>query len=213
VDLDLPSGDAAVMLQLSPERTIHDAIQSFDRLDAEMLGAFLATHESGVRVLLAPLEADQAEAVTGARVGRLLDLLGGMADYVVVDTPACFGDAMSAALERSDEIYAVATMDVPSLKGVRVGLQALGRHGIDRGRVRLVLNRADSKVGLTPADVEASTGCPIVGRIPSDRLVPRSVNKGVPVVRDAPRSPVSRSMVELSQLVATRTEGVSSDVA
>lgn len=212
VDLDLQSGDTAIMLQLVPERTIYDVTQVYDRLDADMLGAFLARHDCGVRALLAPVQPEQAEAVTGARLSHILDMLSGMADYIVIDTPAAINDVVLAALERSDEIYAVATMDVPSLKSIRVSLQKLAQLGIGADKVGLILNRADSKVGLTAADVQDVTECPIVARIPSDRLVPRSVNKGVPVVRDAPRTLVSRSIVELSRRVADRGE-VSSDVA
>ncbi|HEY3317889.1 MAG TPA: AAA family ATPase [Coriobacteriia bacterium] len=213
LDLDLQFGDTAIMLQLVPERTIFDAVQSFDRLDAEMLKGFLIEHSSGVRALLAPVHPEEAEAVTASRVATIIGLLRELADFVVIDTPASFNDVVLGALEQSDEVYTIATMDVPSVKNVKVSLQKLQQLGLDGGRTRLVLNRADSKVGLQPADIESATGQGIVAKIPSDRLVPRAVNKGIPVVVDAPRSPVARALNALAQLASQRMEEVDADVA
>ncbi|MBN2848359.1 MAG: AAA family ATPase, partial [Coriobacteriia bacterium] len=75
IDLDLQFGDAGVLLDLTPERTIYDAVQCFDRLDADMLGGFLTEHKSGVQVLLAPIHPEDAEAITVSRLGVILSLL------------------------------------------------------------------------------------------------------------------------------------------
>ena len=201
VDLDLQFGDVAVMLHLPPTRTIFDAVQAFDRLDKEMLEGFLVTHESGLRVLLAPLQPEEAESVTTARIAKILKMLRGMADFVVIDTPAALSEVVLTALEQSDLILAVATMDVPSVKNTKVSLQKLQQLGFDMRAIRLVLNRADSKVWLDPHEIELATSNKIIAHIPSDRLVPRSVNKGVPVVLDSPRSAVARSIAALAHEV------------
>lgn len=198
VDLDLQFGDVAVMLQLPPTRTIFDAAQAFDRLDAEMLEGFLVTHDSGLRALLAPVQPEEAESVTTGRITQILTLLRQLADFVVIDTPASLSEVVLTALEQSEVILAVATMDVPSVKNTKVSLQKLQQLGFDSGTVRLVLNRADSQVWLDPHEIERAISNKIAARIPSDRLVPRSVNKGVPVVLDSPRSTVARSIVALA---------------
>ena len=215
VDLDLQFGDTAIMLQLAPERTIYDAVQVFDRLDAEMLGAFLAKHDCGLRALLAP------DAAGGGRGGhrragspRSSTCCRRMADYVVIDTPAAFNEVVLAALERSDEIYAVATMDVPSIKNIRVSLQKLEQLGIDGGQgAACPQPRGQQGLAAPPPRCEDVTECAIVARIPSDRLVPRSVNKGVPVVLDAPRSPVVAQHRGARRAASRTEEEVSSDVA
>jgi pilus assembly protein CpaE len=206
VDLDLEFGDVSVMLQIPPDRTIFNAAQVFDRLDAEMLRGFLAAHDSGLMALLAPVRPEEAETVTTGRVAQIIALLRTMADYVVVDTPASLSDVVLTALEQSDVVLAVATLDVPSVKNTKVSLQKLHQLGLDGGLVRLVLNRADSKVWLEPHEIEKAIADRIVARIPSDRLVPRSVNKGVPVVLDAPRSAVARSIVALARLVTAEQD-------
>lgn len=201
VDLDLEFGDVSVMLQLKPTRTIYDAAQSIDRLDAEMLKGFLIPHESGLRALLAPVRPEEAESVTTMRISQILDLLRTMADYVVIDTPASLSEVVLTALEHSDIVFAVATLDVPSVKNTKVSLQKLHQLGMKGGAIRLVLNRADSKVWLEPQEIERAIADKIIARIPSDRLVPRSVNKGVPVVLDSPKSAVARSIAGLAELV------------
>jgi len=212
LDLDLEFGDVGIVLKLTPERTIHDAVQVFDRLDAEMLSGYLLSHKSGLKVLLAPTQPEDADVVTTARVSSIIRLLRQLADYVIIDTPASFGEIVLAAIDESDEVYAIATMDVASIKNMRISLQKLGQMGYDRGRIQLVLNRADSKVWLEAGEVEDAIDSKIVAKIPSDRLVPRSVNKGVPVVLDAPRSPVAKSLAGLARTIVGHNGEVARDV-
>ncbi|MHB1341433.1 MAG: AAA family ATPase [Coriobacteriia bacterium] len=213
VDLDLQFGDTGIVLDLPPDRTIFDAVQVYDRLDGEMLRGFLTDHKSGLKVLLAPVRPEDADALTASRLGAILDLIAGLADYVVIDTAAAFDDVVLTAIDKSDEVYAVATMDVASVKNTRVSLQKLAQMGYDGSLVRLVLNRADSKVLLEPAEVQRTLGGEVVAEIPSDRLVPRSVNRGVPVVLDSPRSQVTKHLIRLAKLVATRREEATRDDA
>lgn len=203
LDLDLQFGDTGILLNITPERTIFDAVQAFDRLDSEMLKGFLSEHESGLKVMLAPVRPEEAEYVTVSRLGVIIGLLQEIADFVIIDTAAAFDDVVLAAIDRSDEVFAVATMDVASIKNTRVSLQKLEQMGYDGDKVRLVLNRADSKVWLDPDEVERTIEGPVVAKIPSDRLVPRSVNRGVPVVLDSPKTAVARSLVSLAELVAS----------
>jgi pilus assembly protein CpaE len=159
--------------------------------------------------------------VEAGHVERILELLRGMADFVIVDTPPRLDDIVLTALDHSDAVLAVATLDVPSIKNIRIAVQKLKQLGLADGRVRLVLNRADSKVGLEAAEVKKATGCDIVARVPSDRLVPRSVNRGTPVVLDEPKSPVAKSLVQLAEKIVKAREAaakkpagqVSTDVA
>ena len=202
LDLDLQFGDTGIMLQLKPERTIYDAVQSFDRLDAAMLKGFLTHHKSGLDVLLAPLRPEDAESVTATRLARIIALLREIADIVVIDTPAAFDDIVLTAIDKSDEVYAVATMDVASIKNTRISLQKLRQLGYSSDLVKLVLNRADSKVWLELPEVERAMEGEIVAKIPSDRLVPRSVNKGSPVVIEAPKSAVAKSLLDMARMLA-----------
>lgn len=213
LDLDLQFGDAGIILDLKPERTIYDAVQTFDRLDPEMLSGFLTTHKSGARVLLAPIRPEEADVVTTSRAGTIIDMLRELADIVIVDTAATFDDIMLTAIDHSDAVYAVATLDVTSVKNTRVSLQKLKQLGYDNSRVRLILNRADSKVLLDASEVEKTLQGRFAARIPSDRLVPRSVNRGEPIVFDSPKSGTARCLMALAESIANERTGVGGDVA
>lgn len=201
LDLDLEFGDDALMLGLEPTRTIYDAVQAFDRLDAQLLEGFMSVHSSGARVLLAPTLPEHAESITAARVAKIISLARELADVVIIDTPGRMDETVLTAIDKSDLVLAVATMDLPSIKNTKVSLAKLRQLGYRNGLVSLVLNRADSKVFLDPSEVENAVGGKVLVKIPSDRRVPRSVNRGVPVVLDQPKSPVSRAMSELGKRI------------
>lgn len=201
LDLDLETGDDALMLGLEPTRTIYDAVKAFDRLDAQMLAGYMLEHASGAKVLLAPTQPEQAEAVTASRVAKVIALARESADIVVIDTAGRFDETVLTAIDKSDLVLAIATMDLPSIKNTKVSLAKLRQLGYQNGMVRIVLNRADSKVFLDPSEVENAVGGKVLAKIPSDRLVPRSVNRGIPVALDQPRSAVAKSMVELAKLI------------
>jgi pilus assembly protein CpaE len=199
LDLDLEFGDDALMLGLQPERTIYDAVQAYERLDAELLEGYMQTHSSGAKVLLAPTQPEHAEAITTARISGIIDLARQIGDVVLIDTPGRLDQLVLTAFDHSDYVLAVATMDLPSIKNTKVSLQKLRQLGYGNGMVRLTLNRADSKVFLDTTEVERALPNQVLTRIPSDRLVPRSVNRGIPITVDQPKSSVSKSIASLAK--------------
>lgn len=200
VDADLQFGDAAVMLSLSPKLTIVDAVQSIDRLDGPMLDSLLIRHPSGLRLLAAPITPALAEQVTADDVVTILRLLRGLCSYVVIDTSAQFDEVVLSVLDESDEIILVTGMDIPNVKNVKLALQTMRLLKTPMEKVHLVLNRVSSKVGLGVPDVEKMLDLKADCLISSDHVVPRSVNKGVPVVIDAPRSSVARAIDTLASM-------------
>lgn len=200
IDLDLEFGDVAIVLGIKPRRTIFDAVQVFDRLDGEMLDGFLEDHTTGVRVLIAPVRPEEAETIAAAHVGHIIELLRCRYDYVVVDTCPSFSEWVLAALDRSDDIYLVASTDVTAIKSARVASQKLRQLGYDHGLVKIVLNRADARLNLPVHEVEEAIGLPIAAKVPSDIVVPKSQNKGVTVMQDAPRSDVAKGITAMAKM-------------
>jgi pilus assembly protein CpaE len=201
VDADLQFGDVAVMLKLTPQNTIVDAVSSLHRLDAQLLRSLLVRHErSGLYVLPAPTEPAFADQVTPAALVQILQLLRTFAAYVIVDTPAHFTDVVLSILDESDDVVLVAGMDIPSIKNVKIGLQTLRLLDMSADKLKLVLNRANAKVKLDVSEVERTLQLKADCLIPSDIVMPRSVNKGVPAVLDEPKSSVAKSMEQLADL-------------
>lgn len=205
VDLDLQFGDLAIMLQLFPARTIYDAAQNLDRLDADALKGYLTPHRGQVFLLAAPLEPGLSETISAESVAKIIRLMKGIYKYVIVDTPPSFTDHVLAALDESDESVLITSMDVPSIKNLKLSLQTLELLGFGRDRIRLILNRADSKVGLRVQEVEKTLGTRIDVSIPSSREVPLSINRGTPLILEDPKSPVVASILKLVEIIGTHT--------
>jgi pilus assembly protein CpaE len=206
VDLDLQFGDVGLMLGLTPERTVYDLVSAGGSLDAEKLGDFLAVHGSGVRALLAPTVPDQAGAVSAGFLKGVYSLLRETHDFVIVDTPPSFTPEVIGAVDSSTDVCLVAALDALSLKNSKLGLETLERMGY-RGTVRLLLNRADSHVGIAPADVTAILGRAPDVLVPSDRNVTRAVNQGEPMVSLHRGSAAAGAYRELAALYLADVHG------
>jgi pilus assembly protein CpaE len=201
IDADLQFGDIAVMLKLSPQHTIVDAVSALDRLDVAFLGNLLAEHApSGLLVLPAPLEPAFADQIGAAEMVRIVEILRTFCSFVVIDTPAYFNDVVLGLIEISDDVLLVAGMDIPNIKNVKIGLQTLRLLNTPMEKLRLVLNRANSKVKLDVGEVERTLGVQADALIPSDVVVPQAVNKGEAVVLTAPKSGVSKALEEMADL-------------
>lgn len=197
IDLDLQFGDVAIMLGSDPRSTILDLVMSHGDLDPDKLVGFVTHHESGLHVLPAPIRPEDSELVTEDRLASLISAAKQAYDIVLIDTPPNFNSTVLTALDRTDDLLLVTSLDVPSLKSVKVCLQTLEMLHYPRERCHVVLNRAESKVGLRKDDVEKVLGQKIRWGVPSNRSVPMHVNKGIPVVLADPKSDVSRAVREV----------------
>jgi pilus assembly protein CpaE len=201
VDADLQFGDIAVMLKLAPQHTIVDAVAGLDRLDVTMLQSLLTLHQpSGLHVLAAPLEPAFADQIGATEMVKIVEMLRRFCSFVIVDTPAYFNDVVLGLIEVSDEVLLVAGMDVPNIKNVKIGLQTLRLLNTPKEKLRLILNRANSKAKLDVSEVERTLQVSADALIPSDVVVPQAVNKGIPVVLASPRSSVSKALDDLTDL-------------
>src|SRR5437879_242774 len=135
LDLDLQFGDAAIMLGVEPEKTIYDLVVAPGELDSEKLAGYTTKHASGLEVLPAPLRPEDAELVTEAKLGRLLEVARESFDVIVVDTSPFFHGPMLATLDRTDELLLLCSLDVPTLKNLRLALQTLDLRSFPKQRV------------------------------------------------------------------------------
>jgi pilus assembly protein CpaE len=199
LDLDLQFGDAAIMLGLEPDRTIFDLVVAPGELDSDKLAGYTVKHSSGLDILPAPLRPEDAELVTESKVGRLLEVARYSYELIVVDTSPFFHGPMLSTLDRTDLLLLVASLDIPTLKNVRLGMQTLELLSFPRERVRVVLNRSNDKVGIKQRQVEEALESEVWMSIPFDRVVPLSVNRGVPAVVADSSCDFSRSVRELAK--------------
>jgi pilus assembly protein CpaE len=202
VDLDLQFGDLGLALGLQPERTIYDLATSGGQLDAGKVEAYLVEHPSSARVLLAPVRPDQAGVIAPDFLKAVYEILRTAFEFVVVDTPPGFSPEVIATIDSSSSICMVGMLDAPSLKNTKLGLETLQLMGYAMDGVRLVLNRADTNVGITQADVANVLGRVPDVFVPSQREVVRWINAGEPIVLASPKSEPARAFRALAELYA-----------
>ena len=200
VDLDLQFGDVGISLGLSPDRTIYHLATSGGSHDPEKLEQFIVRHRSGVGVLIAPTRPDQASAIQPSLLREIYSGLRATYDFVIVDTPPAFSPEVIASIDTASDLCVVGMLDVLSLKDTKIGLETLALMGHESADLKLVLNRADSDVGISRDDV-----IKILGRrpdvfIPSDRAIPLAITNGEPIVLAQPGSPAAAAFRDLANL-------------
>jgi pilus assembly protein CpaE len=206
LDLDLQFGDAAIVMGIEPEKKIFDLVVAPGELDVEKLAGYITKHACGLDVLPAPLRPEDAELVTESKITRLLEVAREQYEVIVVDTSPFFHGPMLATLDRTDELLVVCGLDVPTLKNVRLALQTLEMLSYPTSRIRFVLNRANTKVGLSKREVESALKVTIDVEVPSDRGVPISVNQGSPAVLSDPGCEFAKAITALAKSVVQQPE-------
>jgi pilus assembly protein CpaE len=201
IDLDLQFGDVALCLGLPPEKTMYDLAVSGGSLDADKLHDYVMSHDTGVDVLLAPARPDQASAITIDLLRDILVVARSKYDYVIADTPPGFTAEVIATIDASSDLVMVGTLDSLSLKNTKLGLETLGLMDYDPKKIQLVLNRADTRVGISQHDVVRVLGAEPNVFIPSDREIPRSVNEGIPITLSRPQSYAAASFHDLAGIL------------
>ena len=199
VDLDVHCGDVAIMLQLTPEHSLADLTQLVGDIDTSGVESLLTRHSEHLCVLAAPVQL--GAPVPSEPVGRLLETLKAMFDVVVVDTSGMFDDFVLHALDHTDTLVLVGTLDIPSLKSLKLAAGTLDLLNIPRERWRLVLNRADAKVGLSPDEFEDTLGIKATISIASSRDVLMAVNRGEPIVLLNRGHQASKALTSLASLL------------
>ncbi|HEX2240338.1 MAG TPA: hypothetical protein VHJ82_04280 [Actinomycetota bacterium] len=200
VDLDLVMGDVFSYYGEEPDRSIYDlmVLPELDRATALKAGSKLHDLLWGFGAPPDPA----AESVPPESAARLLKNLQSIFSYVVVDVPANYSDIVLSAFDCSEVICLVASLDVVGVKHLSKALETLLSIGVTRDRLHVVLNRADSRVGLSPSDVERVLKVQIDAMIPSSRLVPTSLNRGRPVYLEEPNADVSIAIRSVADKLA-----------
>jgi pilus assembly protein CpaE len=199
VDLDLHSGDDALVLGLAPRTTVLDLVTGRAAIDADSLARAVTRHVSGADVLAAPARPEQEELVAVDRLASLIEAAQAGYEAVVIDCASSFSPTTLLALDHTDTLILVGAPDVPAVRSVRIALETLDLLELDLPDVRIVMNRAGADVGLDAQDIEHALRHEIAYTVPSDRAVPLSVNRGRAVTIDDPGAPAARSLAELSR--------------
>src|SRR4051794_11176624 len=216
-DLDLQFGEVVTAMRLRPKYTIFDALQREDTDEDDLrahIEEYTVAHETGVHVLAAPREPSEADRISPPDVTRIIEAVRKQFDYVVVDTPPQLNESVLAAFDLSDMLYVMATLDLPSVRNMSVFLSTLDRLKISTDNVKLILNKAESDVGIDIEQVTKLFPQGFQSVLPYAKEVSRSINLGMPVMAASPQSEISRLMTSgMKPLLPPEAQAKVEDVA
>jgi len=197
-------GDVGVLLNLNPKnKSIADLVPELEAGEADSLDTFVINHSAGVRVLLAPPSPEMAELITPAGVRKVIEGLRRGHDLVIIDCTSWFNETTLAILDAADIVLTLLSLEITSIKNMRLFLEVAEQLGYDQNKVKLVLNRADSSLGIRVSDVESSIGRKVDHTIVSDgRSVVYALNRGVPFFLSNREAQVSQDILLLAQSLA-----------
>jgi pilus assembly protein CpaE len=210
VDASFQFGDVGVLLNLNPKnKSIADLAPELELGEPESLDTFLINHSAGIRVLLAPPSPEMAELITPTGTKHVLEALRATHDVVIVDCMSSFNDTTIAILDLADTVLTMLSLEITSIKNIRLFLEVAEQLGYGSDKVRLVLNRADTSLGIRVADVEHSIGRRVDHTIVSDgRSVVYALNRGVPFFLSNREAQVSQDVLRLASAVVGGSRAV-----
>jgi pilus assembly protein CpaE len=204
VDLNLWGGDVAMLLDVSPKRTLGDLLPGFGGIDYDVVDSVMSKHPTGVSVLAAPLTGTfDGSTLSRYMVQSILEALREHYEYIIVDTGYANLESTLAAMDYSDLILVVVGMDLPRLRDGKLYLKNLLAANYPKEKIRVIVNRTTNSNEISSAEVETILEFPVTAQIPSDdALVGSSVNLGQPFVNSSPNKPVTKALLGLAEAMA-----------
>ncbi len=204
VDLNLQAGDLPLFLGVDPKYSFADMAENRARLDDALISSFVTPYSTNLSLLAAPKEADSADEIEPEHVFDVLQRLRESYEYVVLDPQHTFDSITLAALDQSDEIVLVLTLDIPAIRSTQRALEIFDRLGYPRQKIRIVVNRWSKQIDLDLRQVEKFLGEPVIGFIPSDyQTAVTSINLGEPLVQSDANCKISLEIKRIASSLAS----------
>lgn len=203
VDLNLESGELPLFLGVGYKYTIEDLCSRHGKIDDRLISSFVTTCSQTLDLLAAPREVDPVEKIKPEYVLEALKRLSECYDFIVLDLPHTYDPITLAALDQSDQIVLVTTLDIPALRSAQRALQNFERAGYARNKVQVLVNRWNKRIDVDQAQVEKFFEEPVMGLLPDEyQTVVNSINLGKPLVKNEPGSKVSREIRRVTRMVS-----------
>lgn len=202
IDISLQSGDASVLLDVLPQRTILDISQNIHRLDVSLLRGVMLSHNTGLNFLAAPQNPEDADEIHSDHIAKILDLAKRLYDHIIIDCPSMqINECTIEAFRRSDKVFMLTDMSVTSVRNVVRLKKLINKLGIDGGKIEVVINRFVKNNVLSVEEIEKNLDKPLYWMVPNEGFAEMvsSINRGVPLVKQASGSIFSRNIHQLIQ--------------
>ena len=203
VDLDLDLGNAALAFNIVPRYNISDIINEIRNLDRDLMESYLIPHQSGIKILAANTQPGMTEFINAEHIELIIKVLQELFDYIVVDMPSRLQDPVAPALHEAEMLLLLVTQDVATIRNIKACLVSLHALNYPRHKIKLVLNKTESRSDIRVKDIEATLNQGLFGILPAEhKIASSSLNKGTPVVQLHPRAKISRSFRHLARQIA-----------
>ena len=196
-------GDVAVFLNEQVRNSIADLASRVDDLDTEVIEDVIMKHSaSDLHILAAPQRPEQADNVTAAQFGKLLQYLRKHYKYIVVDTSSYLTGAVMAALDEADLILLLTSQSIPAIKNANYFLNLTDASEIPRNRIMFILNKYDKRIAISPERIGESLRQEVAAVIPyDDKVVDAAINQGKPFFLENKTLPISKSIIEIAEKI------------
>lgn len=205
-------GDLSDVLNLEPRHSLADLCRNIDALDHNMLKQSFSTHESGVQLIVAPQDHDDAEYITRPAVERILQSTRHIQPWTIVDTD--LSTLRRSGLPESGSLLIVVTrLDLSALCRTKRLLAELTVREVEPSRLMLVANRCGVSSEIPRSKVSPLLGHAIEAWLPDDPSAAMlAINCGNPLVRESPKAALARQLCSLADSVSRRFPTVAAKV-
>ncbi|HWR00722.1 MAG TPA: AAA family ATPase [Chlorobaculum sp.] len=198
VDISLPFGDLDMYLTGdNHHQDLADISSQSDRLDQSLLDSMVKHLNPALDLITSPTTFDKIVHIEPERVSKLIQIAANYYNYILVDFGSSLDQVGMWVLDHLDKLCVVSTPSLPSLRRAGQLLKLWKEFEKPMSRIEIILNRADASVPLSDVEIEKVLGRPINKRFPSDvEAVQKSLLIGKPLLQEAPKSKLSRTIVE-----------------
>lgn len=202
VDLDLDFGNAALALNIVPKFTISDVVDDINNIDQDLIESYLIQHESGIRILPANAKPQITEFINAEHIQIILRTLQKSFDYIFIDMPARFYEPVNPAFVIADDLFIVTTPEISTIRNVKSALITLNDLNYPKSKIKVILNRYDSKGLIKIKDVETTLNQNIYGSINFDyKTAISSLNEGISVVEKNIKNGMGKEFMNLAKKI------------
>jgi pilus assembly protein CpaE len=208
VDLDLALGDADVFLDSIPDYSLLDVTENVSRLDFQLLRKSMTKHSSGLYLLPRPVQLQDLAAINPESLRRVIGLLRASFTHVVIDISKSFTEVDLTAMELVNEIALIVQLDLPCLRNMVRLLMSFQEMDNIRDKVKVVVNRMGLESGqISLKKARETIGRDVFHQIPNDyRTMVEMRNNGVPLIEQAPKAPITQSIMQLTDMLVGKVE-------
>jgi len=209
LDLNLQFGDASLFVSdQRPAASLAQVAQQIHRLDPSFLASSMVQVTPNFGVLAAPEDPTHANDVQPEHIDALLKLARQHYDFIILDIGRNFDAVSVRALDHADMLFPILQATLPYIRDGKRLLSVFRSLGYSNDRINLIVNRHSNTGDIRLADCEKAYGTRMFKTIPNHyEAAAASVNQGVPILKLARNSPVSKALQDMARQLAGEPEG------